>query len=107
MKFRSMILAATLLSAVGGLAFAQSSPSPNNQSGPSVSPSVPAPTDQGAGAAASGNTKGIPERGAARAPHGAATTGAGSMATSGSNMNESAKKNASPASPAEGVQKEK
>lgn len=103
MKLKLITLAAGLL-AVPAIALAQSAPSPNNQSGPSVSPSVQAPTDMGSGAAAGGNTKAIPER----------KTGKTSMKgskhkapTTGSNVAEQKKRNASPASGAEGAEKAK
>ena len=61
MKIRTLLIATTLLTAATSFAFAQSSPAPANQSGPSVSPSA-SPTDQGVGSE-SGNTKGVPTRG--------------------------------------------
>ena len=61
MKIRTLLVATTLLTAATSSAFAQSSPAPANQSGPSVSPSA-SPTDQGVGSE-SGNTKGVPTRG--------------------------------------------
>jgi len=107
MKFRSLILATTLLTAATGFAFAQSAPSPNNSSGPGVDATTPAPTDL---SSTGDNIKGIPSR--STAVKGKATTGAGmtepgTKPTPQKNLNETMKKNASPASPAEGVQKEK
>lgn len=61
MKITSLILATAILTAPA-VAFAQSSPSPNNQSGPGVSATTPAPTDPGAGNE-TGNSKAMPERG--------------------------------------------
>ena len=107
MKFRSLILATTLLTAATGLAFAQSAPSPNNSSGPDVHATTPSPTDP---SSKGDNIKGIPERSTAaqeRATTGAGVTQPGSKPTARKNMDESMKKNASPASPAEGVEKEK
>jgi hypothetical protein len=104
MKLATVLLAAGLIAAPG-IALAQSSPSPNNQSGPGVSPSVQAPTDQGVGSE-SGNLKGQPSRGAM----GAGTTGmqtGPAVGAPASQMGEQRLRNASPASPAEGVQKEK
>ena len=107
MKFRSLILATTLLTAATGFAFAQSSPSPANSSGPDVHANTPAPTDM---SSTGDNIKGIPSRGTAaqgRATTGAGMTEPGTKPTPQSNMNEGAQKNASPASPAEGIEKEK
>ncbi len=59
MKLISAVLIAGLVPAA---AMAQSSPSPNNSAGPGISPSVQAPTDMGVGAA-SGDVRGIPSRG--------------------------------------------
>lgn len=74
-KLTSLAIAATLFAAPS-IAFAQSSPSPNNTTAPGVSPTAPAPTDPALGNE-SGNAKGIPQRGA---NSGAAmgTTGSGS-----------------------------
>ena len=108
MKFTSIVLAAGLLAAPA-IALAQSSPSPNNTSGPGVNASTPAPTEQG-DAAVTGDTKGIPARPTAsttkmkKSRHMA--TGKSKM-TNGSAMRDSRKKNASPASGAEGAAKEK
>ena len=107
MKFRSLILATTLLTAATSFAFAQSAPSPDNSSGPDVHANAPAPTDP---SSSGDNIKGIPSRGTAmqgRATIGAGMTEPGTRPSPRKNMNESAKKNASPASPAEGVEKEK
>jgi hypothetical protein len=77
MKLTTVILATSMLALAPAASFAQSSPSPNNQSGPGVSPTTPSPTDPGTGAS-SGNTKAIPERATP------GTTGAGTgMGTSG------------------------
>lgn len=107
MKFRSLILATTLLTAATGLAFAQSAPSPANSSGPDVRANTPAPTDL---SSSGDNIKGIPSRGTAaqgRATTGAGMTEPGTKPSPQKNMKESAEKNASPASPAEGAEKEK
>lgn len=105
MKIRTFVLATSVLAAATGAAFAQSAPSPNNQSGPGVSPTTPAPTDPGA--TDTGNTKGIPSRGTLNErPGDRATTGAGEP-TPGSNMRENSRRGASPASPAEGAGKMK
>jgi hypothetical protein len=107
MKFRRLILAATLLTAATGFAVAQSAPSPNNSSGPDVHANTPSPTDL---SSTGDNIKGIPSRGTAvkgRATTGAGMTEPGTKPSSQKNMNETMKKNASPASPAEGEQKEK
>ncbi len=109
MKFSSIVLAAGLLAAPA-IALAQSSPSPNNTSGPGVNASTPAPTEQGA-AATSGNTKAIPARPTMsktkmkKSRHMA--TGKSNRMTTGAAMRDSKKKNASPASGAEGAAKEK
>ncbi len=58
---RKALIAALLISASTGFALAQSAPSPNNQSGPGVSPTTPSPTDPSVGGE-SGNTVGIPSR---------------------------------------------
>ena len=104
MKLTSIVLAAGLV-AVPAIALAQSAPSPNNQSGPGVSKSVQSPTDVGTGNE-TGNTKAVPARKTGkhamrmkRSKHKAPTTG--------SNVREQKKRNASPASPAEGVEKVK
>jgi hypothetical protein len=103
MKLKSIMLAAGLL-AVPAIALAQSAPSPNNQSGPGVSPSVQAPTDMGAGGA-SGNTKAVPARKGAK--QSMKKGGKANAPTTGSSLRESKKRNASPASPAEGAEKVK
>jgi hypothetical protein len=79
-----------MLAMAPAASFAQSSPSPNNQSGPNVSPTTPSPTDPGAGAD-SGNSKGIPERATP------GTTGAGTgmgtgMGSSGTRSNTTGEK---------------
>ncbi|HEV2630254.1 MAG TPA: hypothetical protein VGV41_16610 [Pseudolabrys sp.] len=109
MKFTSIVLAAGLLAAPA-IALAQSSPSPNNTSGPGVNASTPAPTEQGA-AATSGNTKAIPARptmskSKMKKSRHMATRKSNRM-TTGAAMRDTKKKNASPASAAEGVEKEK
>ena len=99
MKIRTLLVATTLLTAATSFAFAQSSPAPANQSGPSVSPSA-SPTDQGVGSE-SGNTKGVPSRGTMNAnPAPAATTG-------GAPANDSMQKDKSPASQNSGIKQEK
>jgi len=80
MSIRKVALATVFTVAAVGIAFAQSSPAPANQSGPSVSPTTPSPTDPSAGAQ-SGNTKGTPQRGTMNKSdtmHKSGTTGAGS-----------------------------
>jgi len=62
MKLSTLVLATTMI-VTPAIAFAQSSPSPSNQSGPSVNPTPQQPTDQGA-AGESGNTKATPSPGA-------------------------------------------
>jgi hypothetical protein len=107
MKFRSLILATTLLTAATGFAFAQSAPSPTNSSGPAVHANTPAPTDM---SSKGDNIKGIPSRGTAaqrRATTGAGMTEPGTKPSARKTIEEDAQKNASPASPAEGVEKEK
>jgi hypothetical protein len=105
MTIRSLILATTIVAAGTGFALAQSAPAPANQSGGGVSATTPAPTDPST-AGESGNTKGKPARGTLNAQPG--TTGMGaSRPTPGSNAKENQEKNASPASPAEGTEKEK
>jgi hypothetical protein len=59
-RLNSLALAIGLIAAPAA-AIAQSSPSPDNHSGPGVSPSVEAPTDMGLGNE-SGNGAGIPQR---------------------------------------------
>lgn len=104
MTIRTIVLATTVLATASGYAFAQSSPSPANQSGPNVDPSVQMPTDM---KSEGDNVKGIPSRasegstpGAMRAP--ATTTGSGT-----SPMQESQEKNESPASQNYGIKDEK
>jgi hypothetical protein len=87
MKLTTVILATSMLALAPAASFAQSSPSPNNQSGPSVSPTAPSPTDPGAGAD-QGNTKAIPDRatpGTTGAGTGMGTGTGGSMDKSGPN----------------------
>jgi len=105
MKLRTLVLASAVFAAGSGLAFAQSSPAPANQSGGGVSATTPSPTDPSS-AAESGNTKGTPARGTMNAQP--RTTGSGmSSPTPSSSSKESQEKNASPASPAEGTEKVK
>ncbi|HEY6024545.1 MAG TPA: hypothetical protein VIV34_10265 [Pseudolabrys sp.] len=105
MTIRRLILASAFVAAGTGLALAQSSPAPANQSGGGVSATSPAPTDPST-ASESGNTKGVPARGTLNAQPG--TTGMGATSPSpGSNAMETKEKNASPASPTEGTEKEK
>jgi hypothetical protein len=103
MKLKSIMLAAGLL-AVPAIALAQSAPSPNNQSGPGVSPSAPAPTDMGTGSE-TGNTKAVPARKTPR--HSTMRSSRHKAPTTGSNVREQKKRNASPASGAEGAEKVK
>ena len=109
MKFTSIVLAAGLLAAPA-IALAQSAPSPNNTTGPGVSATTPSPTDPGA-AAVSGDTKGQPARPTMsstkmkKSKHMA--TRKSSRMTTGAAMRDTKKKNASPASGAEGAAKEK
>ena len=99
MKIRALIIATTLLTAATSFAFAQSSPAPANQSGPSVSPSA-SPTDQGGGSE-SGNTKGVPTPGTMNtSPAPAATTGAAPAI-------DSMQKDKSPPSQGSGIKQEK
>jgi hypothetical protein len=108
MTIRSLILATAIVAAGTGFALAQSAPAPVNQSGGGVSATTPAPTDPST-ASESGNTKGTPARGTTNARP--STTGMGAAGantpTPGSNVKENQEKNASPASPAEGTEKEK
>jgi hypothetical protein len=90
MKLTTVILATSMLAMAPAASFAQSSPSPNNQSGPGVSPSVQSPTDLGAGGE-TGNTKATPERGTTTR----GTTGSdvgGSMGKSGTSTNTTGEK---------------
>lgn len=83
MKLSTLVLATSMIVAPA-MAFAQSQPSPSNQSGPSVNPTTQQPTDQGAGNE-TGNTKATPSRGSmgqggsSMSP--SDTTGAGSADT--------------------------
>lgn len=101
MKLLSAIL---LTSLVPAAALAQSAPSPNNSAGPGVSPSVQSPTDPGIGGQ-SGNIRGVPERG----PVG--TTGSAlapePMVRGRALPDDQRFRNVSPASPNEGVEKER
>jgi hypothetical protein len=104
MNLRKVIIATTIVATSAGFAFAQSAPSPANQSGGGTSATSPAPTDPST-AGETGNTKGIPSRGTSVKP---GTTGSGANEpTPSSNARESQEKNASPASPAAGAEKEK
>ena len=102
MKLKSLVFAAGLI-AVPALAFAQSAPAPVNQSGPGVT-RTQSPTDMGA-AGVSGNTKAVPARKSMRSKlrMGKRTN----APTTGSNIRERSQRNASPASSAEGAEKEK
>jgi hypothetical protein len=105
MKIRALVLATTILTAATGVAFAQSSPAPVNQSGGGID-AAQSPTDMGI-AGQTGLTKGTPTRGAVSAQRQqmapAATTGSGLN----SPARESAHKAASPASPDAGIKQEK
>ena len=105
MRLARIILAVGLL-AVPATALAQSSPSPNNQSGPGVSPTAPSPTDPGAGAV-SGDTKARPARPTMSGSSDSMGDGTPNRMTPGAAMRDTQRKNASPASGAEGVEKEK
>lgn len=105
MKLSTLVLATAVIAAPT-FAFAQSAPSPNNQSGPGVNSSTTTePTAQGT-VSETGNTKGQPSR---------ATTGAAPMdkGAKGTGMKpaspatDSMKKNESPASQGTGISKEK
>lgn len=80
MKLSTLVIAASMI-VTPAIAFAQSSPAPANQSGPSVNPAAQQPTDQGAGAE-TGNTKGTPNRGTM----GRDSMNSGSMGTTGSGV---------------------
>jgi hypothetical protein len=103
-KLKSIVFAAGLI-AVPALAFAQSSPSPINQSGPGVTGTNQAPTEMGA-AAVTGQTKAVP---ASKRTGSKMKMGKRSKAapTTGSNVRERQQRNASPASGAEGAEKVK
>jgi hypothetical protein len=104
MKTRIVVLAAALLTAATSLAFAQSAPSPANQSGPDVSRTAPSPTDPAMGSE-TGNSKGVPARGTTSAnPGGAGTTGSARPA---SPAKQSMDKDKSPASQNSGIKQEK
>ena len=106
MKLKSVVFAAGLI-AVPALAFAQSSPSPINQSGPGVTGTNQAPTEMGAGAV-TGQTKAVP---ASKRTGTASKMKMGKRSkaapTTGSNIRERNQRNASPASGAEGAEKVK
>src|SRR5262245_4668268 len=72
---RKVFIAALIAALPTAGALAQNAPSPENQSGPGVSPTTPSPTDPSS-AAESGNTRGIPERGTITTTP-PATTGSG------------------------------
>jgi hypothetical protein len=104
MKTRTLVLATTLLTAATSFAFAQSAPSPANQSGPDVSRTAPSPTDPAMGAE-TGNSKGVPARGTMNAnPNGVGTTGSGRPE---SPSKQSMDKEKSPASQDSGIKQEK
>ena len=108
MTIRKLILATAIVAAGTSFALAQSAPAPANQSGGGVSATTPSPTDPST-ASETGNSKGTPARGTMNARPG--TTGMGpagaNSPTPGSNAKETQEKNASPASPAEGTEKQK
>jgi hypothetical protein len=81
MSLRTLAVVALIATLPAVTAFAQSAPAPANQSGPSVSPTSPSPTDPAA-AGQSGNTKGVPERGTTKMAPG--TTGSGITTAPGS-----------------------
>ncbi len=108
MKLATGILLLTLVPAA---ALAQSSPSPNNTAGPGVDPTVPAPTDMGI-SSQSGDLRGIPQRGRI------GTTGSAfspepmvvppqPMVRGRAVPDDLQYRNASPASPGEGIEKER
>jgi hypothetical protein len=104
MNLRKVIVATAIITTSAAFAFAQSALSPANQSGGGTSATAPSPTDPST-ASETGNTKGIPSRGTNARP---GTTGSGANEpTPSSNIRESQEKNASPASPAAGAEKEK
>jgi len=104
MNLRRVIIATTIIATSVGFAFAQSAPSPANQSGGGTSATAPSPTHPST-AGETGNTNGVPARGTNVRP---GTTGSGANEpTPSSNVRESQEKNASPASPAAGAEKEK
>ena len=105
MKLKSVVFAAGLI-AVPALAFAQSSPSPVNQSGPGVTGTNQAPTEMGAGAV-SGETKAVPGRKGTGSKMKMGKRSKASAPTTGSNVRERQQRNASPASGAEGAEKVK
>jgi hypothetical protein len=102
MKVSSLLIPLAFVASTS-IAMAQSSPSPNNQSGPGVDPRVQTPTDQSAGSE-SGNLKGQPSR---MGTTGTTVVEPGVAPRSGVTIGEQHMRNASPASPAEGVEKEK
>jgi hypothetical protein len=105
MKLKTVVFAAGLI-AIPALAFAQSAPAPVNQSGPGVT-RTQAPTDMGSGNV-TGNTKATPTRGAKAMKHSKMSKRhKGAAPTTGSNVRERKERNASPASPMEGAEKEK
>ena len=105
MSIRSLIVATAIIAAGTGAAFAQSSPSPANQSGGSLNATTQSPTDQGA-VGVSGNTKATPSGGASaqgnmKGSSHVGTTGAGDP------RSESQMKNASPGSQNDTIDKVK
>jgi hypothetical protein len=107
---RKLIITSAIVAAASGYAFAQSAPSTANTTGPDVTKTQNSPTDLGT-ASESGNTKSVP--GGKNAEHGGMTASkkhSGSMTTGSGVANprsETMKKDASPASGAEGANKEK
>lgn len=113
MKISSLVLAATMLAAMPVIAGAQTA-TPQNQSGPGISPTAPGGKDPALGIE-SGNVKGKPSQSAV--PGGAnntSTTGSGmksnttgNMGTPGANNNEGRKDSMTPgARPNEGSKKQ-
>ena len=100
---RKLILAGAIVAVSGGLAFAQSSPSTANTTGPDVKPTQDQPTDMGAGNE-TGTTKAQPGGKMGRGGRGSSgmTTGSGGNSPTGTY-----RKNSSPTSGAEGTDKEK
>jgi hypothetical protein len=107
-----LIAAVLIASLVPAAAMAQSSLSPNNSSGSGISPSVQAPTDMGA-SAANGDVRGVPSRGrigttgSALAPEPMLNPPAPMMVRGQPIPGDQHFRNASPASPAEGIEKER
>ena len=94
----TFFIAAALAAGAVSYAAAQSAPAPANQSGSSVSPTTPAPTDPGT-AGQSGNTKGTPAMGSRQMQRAPATTGSGMKTPSAHDSRmELMEKNKSPSS---------